>query len=136
VQTGFWHHDGVRYRLHAWVIMPNHVHVLLEIWQVPMGKILQNWKGYMAKEANKILGREGAFWAGDYFDRCIRDEDHFRKVVRYIENNPVKAGFVSMAEDWRWSSAHYRSKEDITRRKLTHPGADRLPPLPGAGTSS
>jgi len=129
VQGNLWHHDGVKYRLLAWVVMPNHVHALIELWQVPMGKILHGWKSYTAKEANKILGREGVFWEDDYFDRKIRDEQHFGRVVRYIENNPVNARLVRAPEDWPWSSARYRAKEDFSARTLTHPNADRIPPL-------
>jgi REP element-mobilizing transposase RayT len=130
VQGNLWHHDGVKYRLPAWVVMPNHVHALIEVWQVPMGKILQSWKGYTAKEANRILGREGAFWEDDYFDRYIRDEEHLRRVVRYIENNPVKAHLARSAAEWPWSSARFRSKLDLSGSMLTHPGADRVPDKP------
>jgi putative DNA methylase len=130
VQRSFWHSDGASYRLHAWVVMPNHVHVLIEIWQVPLGEILKAWKSFTSKMANKLLRREGSFWEDDYFDRYIRDEDHFRRVLRYIENNPVKAGLVAAAADWPWSSAPYRSKSDITGRTLTHPNANRVPTPP------
>jgi REP element-mobilizing transposase RayT len=130
VQNNLWHHDGVKYRLLAWVLMPNHLHALIEVWQVPLGEILKGWKSYTSKEANKLLGRAGTFWEDDYFDRYIRDEDHFWRVLRYIENNPVKAGLVRAPEDWLWSSARYRSKEDLSTCTLTHPNADRVPPSP------
>jgi putative DNA methylase len=130
VQGSLWHHDGVKYRLLAWVVMPNHVHALVEIWQTPMGEVLKSWKSYTAKEANRRLAREGTFWAEDYFDRYIRDEDHFRRVVRYIENNPVQARLVRTPEEWPWCSARHRSKDDLSARRLTHPGAERIPPPP------
>ena len=128
VQGNLWHHDGGAYRLLAWVIMPNHVHALIEVWRVPLGKILQAWKSYTAKEANRILGREGSFWAEDFFDRYIRDEEHLQRAIHYIENNPVKAGLVRAPEDWPWSSARYRSRADLSGRTLTHPTAHRLAP--------
>jgi putative transposase len=127
VQRNLWHHDGVKYRLLAWVIMPNHIHALIEVWQAPLGQILQSWKGYTSKEANRILGREGTFWEADYFDRYIRDEDHLRRVVHYIESNPVKAHLVASAADWLWSSARFRSHADLSARTLTHPGSARAP---------
>lgn len=130
VQANLWHHDGVQYRLLAWVIMPNHIHALIEVWQVPLGKILHGWKSYTAKAANQILNREGAFWENDYFDRYIRDEEHFRRVVRYIESNPVKARLVPLAEEWPWSSARFRSKEDLSSKTLIHPTANRVPDKP------
>jgi REP element-mobilizing transposase RayT len=130
VQDNLWHHDGLKYRLLAWCIMPNHVHTLIELGQTPLGEILKSWKGYTAKEANRLLQRAGTFWEEDYFDHYIRDEKHFRQVVRYIEANPVKARLVRAPEEWSWSSARYRSKEDLSARALTHPTASRQPPPP------
>jgi REP element-mobilizing transposase RayT len=120
VQENLWHHDGASYRLLAWVIMPNHVHALIEVWEVPLGQILKRWKSYTAKRANRILGRTGTFWEEDCFDRYVRDEGNFWQFVRYIENNPTKAQLVRAPEDWRWSSARFRSKEDLSARTLTH----------------
>jgi putative DNA methylase len=110
--------------------MPNHVHALIEVWQTPLGTILKGWKSYTSKVANKILGCGGTFWQDDYFDRYIRDEDHYRRVVRYIENNPVKAGLVRMPAEWPWSSAHFRNQEGTSHGTLTHPTSNRLPVNP------
>lgn len=129
-QANLWHHDGVQYRLLAWVVMPNHIHALIEVWQTPLGKILKGWKGYTAKEANKILGREGTFWQDDYFDRFIRDEDHLRRVVHYIESNPVKARLVACAAEWPWGSARFRGQTDLSAKTGTHPTASRVPDKP------
>lgn len=98
--------DGERYKLIAWIIMPNHIHLLLKSlngWE--LSKILQSFKSFTAQEANKILSRSGKFWMREYFDRRIRDYEHFEKTVRYIENNPVKAGFCEKPEVWEFSSA-------------------------------
>ena len=106
VQNALLHFDGERYRLSAWVIMPNHVHVLIEqIRGFPPGGIVHAWKSFTAKQANRLLGRTGAFWAPDYFDRYIRDQAHFDAAVYYVHENPVKAGLIARAEEWRWSSA-------------------------------
>ena len=100
------HFDGVRYRMLAWVIMPNHVHALLETLPAfPLGGIVHSWKSFSAKQANKILGRIGPFWMRDYFDRYVRGEEHLMAAMEYIEQNPVKAGLVRSANDWRWGSA-------------------------------
>ena len=112
--------DGQRYRLQAWVVMPNHVHVLVDIWQTPLAAVAQTWKRFMAREANKLLGHEGTFWEREYWDTWIRDEEHRRKAVRYVETNPVKAGLVAEATAWPWSSARLRDDQG------------RLPVLPGA----
>jgi REP element-mobilizing transposase RayT len=101
--------DGERYRLMAWCVMPNHVHVLIEtIPGVRLGEILHSWKSFTAQKANELLGRKGTFWARDYYDRYIRDDRHFADTVVYIEQNPVKAGLVERAEAWRYSSAARR----------------------------
>ncbi len=101
--------DSVRYNLFSWVVMPNHSHFLLtrfEDWE--LRQILHTHKSYTAHEANKLLNRTGKFWMGEYFDRYIRNAEHFRNTARYIENNPVKAGLCSQPSDWPFSSAWFR----------------------------
>jgi len=116
VENALLHFDGTRYRLHAWVIMPNHVHVLATpLHGNSLSAIVHSWKSYTAKEANRILGREGAFWLEEYFDRVIRDEIHYGKVVEYIEQNPVKAGLCSEATEWKFSSAYRREEKRAGR---------------------
>lgn len=98
--------DGARYRLHAWVIMPNHVHVLVTLMRdITLSGVLHSWKSYSVRHANAILGRQGRFWQPDYFDRFVRDARHYRATVYYIHQNPVKAGLCRVASDWQWSSA-------------------------------
>ncbi|MDX8409561.1 MAG: transposase [Mariprofundales bacterium] len=100
------HFDGARYRLHAWCIMPNHVHILVTLWpKYPLSSTLHTWKSFSAKKANSILNRKGEFWQAEYFDRAIRNEDHFVRTLEYIENNPIKAGLCQQATEWCWSSA-------------------------------
>ncbi len=113
VQEALLHFDGERYSLIAWVVMPNHVHALvtpIEDWEI--GKILHSLKSYTAKQCNRMLGRTGAFWQTESFDRYIRNDRHFQKAVEYIERNPVKAGLCREPEDWPWSSAYWRSQHD------------------------
>jgi putative DNA methylase len=114
VETALLHFDGDRYRMIAWVIMPNHVHVLIEVFEVyALCDIVHSWKSYTAKEANRILGRTGHFWFREYFDRYIRDERHFANAIQYIHNNPINAGLVDSAEDWPFSSAsRFLSQQD------------------------
>jgi REP element-mobilizing transposase RayT len=111
VMANLAHFDGTRYRLLAWVIMPNHVHVLIETLEgVRLGSLVHSWKSYTAKEANKILGRSGKFWADDFFDRYIRDDKHFENTLNYIHFNPVTAGLVHEPDDWPFSSAiHWKN---------------------------
>jgi REP element-mobilizing transposase RayT len=99
-------YHGDRYKLIAWVIMPNHIHLLLKPlngWE--LYKIMHSFKSFTAQEANKLLNRRGKFWMREYFDRRIRDYEHFEKAFRYIENNPVKARFCEKPSDWEFSSA-------------------------------
>lgn len=104
VQEALLHFDGRRYRLLVWCIMPNHVHVLMETMEGhPLSAVVHSWKSFTAKEANRILNRGGSFWMEDYHDRFIRDASHMAKVREYIVQNPLKAGLVNTASDWKWT---------------------------------
>jgi putative DNA methylase len=109
MENALLHFDGTRYHLLGWVVMPNHVHLLLEtIPDWPLENLIFSWKSWTAREANKVLRRNGVFWQRDYHDRYIRDGEHFDSAMQYLEQNPVKAGLCGRAEDWRWSSARRR----------------------------
>ena len=109
VEDALLYFDGQRYRLLAWVVMPNHVHTLVETAPgYPLPELVHSWKSFTARSANKLLGRRGEFWQPEYFDRYVRDADHFDNALRYIHQNPVKAGLVPRAEDWPFSSAGKR----------------------------
>jgi REP element-mobilizing transposase RayT len=105
---------GVRYLTYALVVMPNHVHWLMRpIDGWPLSDIIKGVKGSTANQINKIMGRKGTIWMPDYFDRYIRDSEHFEKAVRYIENNPVKAGLCVSPEDWPYSSANSKLRKRL-----------------------
>jgi REP element-mobilizing transposase RayT len=101
-------HQGVElghYELGSWVIMANHVHVLL-LPKVPASQLMKSLKGFTAREANRMLARTGTpFWQKESYDHWVRDEAEWHRIARYIENNPVKAGLVSVPEAFRWSCA-------------------------------
>lgn len=79
-------------RFHALVVMPNHVHALFSLSAgPPLPRVVASWKGVTARRLNQECHRSGSLWQKDYFDRLIRDDDHFHRCVRYIRNNPVKA---------------------------------------------
>jgi REP element-mobilizing transposase RayT len=91
--------------LFAWVVMSNHVHVLLQPHK-PLQEVTRAVKNTSARQANAILGRFGhPFWQAESFDHWVRNGKQFDRIVRYIEENPVKAGLVERPELWRWSSA-------------------------------
>jgi putative transposase len=110
VQSAFRFHDGTDYELRAWAVMPNHVHVLVMTGAKPLRQVIADWKQFTAREANKLLGRRGKFWAEDYWDTYMRDAAHELRARRYIENNPVKALLVREPAEWVWSSARFRDK--------------------------
>lgn len=102
--------DGQTYRLQAWAIMPNHVHLVVDVWELPLSKLLNHWKGATARAANLELKRRGHFWQREYFDTLIRDEAHLGRAIRYTESNPVKAGLVAERKAWHWGSARWRDE--------------------------
>ena len=101
------HFDQHQYLLDDWVVMPNHVHLIL--WPVPnftLSEILKSRKQFTATQANRMLGRTGQpFWQSESFDHWIRDEAQKARIRRYIRANPVKAGLCSSPESWPWSCA-------------------------------
>ncbi len=91
--------DAIWYRLAAWCVMPNHVHVVLEpIAGYGLPEILHSWKSYTAKQINKILGTDGQLWEIEYYDHLIRDEKDLRAQIEYVRANPRRAGL----KDWKW----------------------------------
>jgi REP element-mobilizing transposase RayT len=102
-------HTGERekelYEPQAWVVMPNHVHLLI-LPRVALAQITHWIKGKTAMEANRLLGRTGEpFWQDESYDHWARNEREFNRIVEYIEENPVAAGLAATAADWPWSSA-------------------------------
>ncbi len=118
---------GVRlehYQLEAFVIMPNHVHVLLFPLIAP-ARLLKSLKGFTAREANKILGRIGQpFWQAESYDHFVRDEQEFRRISAYIENNPVRAGLVVHPDEYAFSSARVGMSADTAGRSACATGID------------
>jgi putative DNA methylase len=113
VQDALLHFDGDRYRLHAWCVMPNHVHVLatlLSPWS--LSAILHSWKSFTGKRINAEVGRRGPLWWEEYFDRAIRDDAHFETAKSYIKANPVKAGLCALPDEWPFSSARVAARSE------------------------
>jgi REP element-mobilizing transposase RayT len=111
VQDSLLYFDSQRYRLSSWIVMPNHVHMILTPkpeWS--LSEIMKSFKSYTSHEANKILRQHGKFWMEDYFDRYVRNQRHFASAIAYVENNPVKARLCKHPEDWPYSSAWFRNR--------------------------
>lgn len=113
VQNAFLHFHGDRYHLHAWCVMPNHVHVLVEPL-MDLAVLVQGWKSFTSRwilRQNQRLALQipatNQLWMREYWDRYIRDAEHYQKVVDYIHLNPVRAGLCRTPDEWHWSSAAY-----------------------------
>jgi REP element-mobilizing transposase RayT len=91
--------NGQRYKLYAWCVMPNHVHVVVRLRRdAALPTVVHSWKSFTANEANKILGRRGGFWTREYFDRIMRDQEEVAHTIEYVHSNPELAGL----KDWNW----------------------------------
>ena len=94
------------FALHAFVVMPNHIHLLITP-HIPVPRIMNGIKGSSAHQANAILSREcQPFWQDESFDHWVRSTKEFGNIRAYIENNPVSAGLTSAPQHWPWSSCH------------------------------
>ena len=108
VLENLYFHNMKRYELICALLMSNHVHVvlkpLLQQKELPysLAKIMKDHKGYVARQANKVLSRSGAFWFPENYDHWIRDEFEFKRVLEYVLQNPVKAGLVQSYREWKY----------------------------------
>src|SRR5713226_10209965 len=107
-----------RYRLHAFVVMPNHVHLLVTP-QVTARQWLGPLKGFTGHVANRLVGRSGAFWQDESYDHLVRDSQSFERIRHYIEWNPVKAGLAGSPEEFAWSSATPPERAAAAQKGLT-----------------
>ncbi len=107
-----WHYwDGQRIDLIAYSIMPNHVHAVFTLMgeETELGKVnslrrhMHSIKSYSAHKANNILALSGSFWEEESYDRLVRSEEELRRIVRYVLNNPVKAGLCQDWKAWKWN---------------------------------
>ncbi len=111
--------DGKQYRLDAFSIMPNHVHIVFqpsmrEELPESLSSIMHSLKRNTAKRANEVLGRSGTFWEHETY---IRNQGEWKRIVRYVLNNPVKAGLVRTWQEWPWN--YVRDAEEIGRKLTT-----------------
>jgi acyl-coenzyme A synthetase/AMP-(fatty) acid ligase/REP element-mobilizing transposase RayT len=105
--------------LKAWVIMPNHAHLLLRLLpEHEMSTFMKRVKGVSARKINEIRGTNGPVWQPDYFDRYIRDGRHYGSVLSYIERNPVIAKLCWAAEEYEFGSAFAARFEAAEKRGL------------------
>jgi REP element-mobilizing transposase RayT len=126
--------DSQRYRLLAWVVMPNHVHILFQPmngWTV--AKIVAAWKKFTARKICDVRQDTAEtpntpVWHREYWDRYIRDQTHLERTIAYIHENPVKARLAVTAALWRWSSA-YPGSANLPIGSSSKDPSSRLPCL-------
>jgi REP element-mobilizing transposase RayT len=105
VTDAIYYRDQRAFQLHAFVVMPNHVHLLVTPLEA-ISKLMQSLKRFTARERNRTLGLTGnPFWQDESYDRLVRNEREFGRIVQYIEWNPVTAGLAASPENFPWSSA-------------------------------
>jgi putative DNA methylase len=93
------------YGLHAYAVMPNHVHILLTP-AIQLPRITGSLKSVTGRSANAMLDLKGPFWQNESYDHLVRNAAEYERVRRYIEYNPVAAGLAKHPSDFRWSSAY------------------------------
>ena len=109
LQDAIFHRHPAAYDLDVFCIMPNHVHMIFtpannEHGQpIALQTIMHSLKRFTATQANRILERKGQFWHHENYDHFIRGEDEWHRIVRYVLDNPVKAGLAKEWTDWEWS---------------------------------
>jgi putative transposase len=133
IRRNLYRHDGAKYHLLAYCVMPNHVHVLLQPIELrqeegqagllvpttedviseevpdarsPLARIMHSLKSYTGNEVNRILKRSGQLWQHKSYDHWVRDDEELERIVDYIAWNPVKAKLVGEPHQWFWSAAH------------------------------
>jgi REP element-mobilizing transposase RayT len=95
--------------LDVFTVMPNHVHTVFRPLRKsdggyhPLQTIMHSLKRYTARQANKILGRDGPFWQHENYDHVVREGAEWERIVKYVLNNPVKAGLVENWQDWPYT---------------------------------
>jgi len=119
VVESLFHFSGERYDLLAYVVMPSHLHWLFQPrpqWvetladgrRTPRERITYSLNRFTATRCNRFLNLRGAFWQGESYDHWVRDVDELERIIRYIEENPVKARLIGVADQWPYSSASAR----------------------------
>lgn len=94
------------YELLAFVVMPDHLHMLITPKQGPISDNLRNLKCFVAKQVREIIGGSGAIWQVSFRDRIVRCESDIERFADYIHYNPVEAGMVDDPVDYAFSSGN------------------------------
>ncbi len=130
VRDALLHFDGRRYHLHAWCIMPNHVHAVVTPWgEHTLSEILHSWKSFTAHAINKARGTRGDVWERESFDHLLRSSESLCRFVDYVEQNPVEAGLCADPEQWPFSSCRSCSGAGVPPASSNHAAGTAAPPF-------
>ncbi len=121
IETILSHRDASKYLLHAFVVMPDHFHLLLTVTDVTLERAVQLVKGGFSFRAKRELGFGGEVWQTSFFDRRVRDAAEFAAFTRYIAHNPVRRGLVAHSDQYQFSSACGRFRLDAVPQRLKPP---------------
>ena len=98
--------DSGIWEMHEWVIMPNHIHLFFELTSGNLKSVLESFKQRTGRAAGKVLDvPEQRFWQREWFDHWSRSDEEDARILRYIRENPVKAGLCEHPGEWQYSSA-------------------------------
>ena len=105
IETFFWMDSQKRFSPGAFVIMPDHYHIVMTLnEQNTLSAVMKSISSFTSREINKALGRTGQLWKKGYYDRAIRKTEDIKEIFDYIHNNPVRKGLVDHPEEWPYSS--------------------------------
>ena len=94
---------GIRFQPLAWTVMPDHLHLLLELGDTPLPRCIQALKSRTSRLVNAGMSRSASLWQAGYYDHCLRCDEDLLKQARYILENPVRAGIVQRPQDYPYS---------------------------------
>ncbi|MEW6214247.1 MAG: transposase [Nitrospirota bacterium] len=101
------------YYLLAFVIMPEHLHLIIIPKDKNISECMKSIKGFPARRINEVFGRKGSIWQSGFYDYILDSEEKVLSRIKYIEENPVRKGMVMQPEDYKYSSIRYRDETDF-----------------------
>jgi len=102
------------YYLLSFVIMPDHMHLVIIPSEKNISECMKSIKGFSARRINELLNRKGSVWQNGFYDYILDSENKTLSRMKYIEDNPVRKGIVTVAKDYEYSSINYRGETDFS----------------------
>jgi len=101
------------YYLLSFVVMSDHMHLVIIPREKNISESIKSIKGFSARKINEEFNKKGSIWQGGFYDYILDSEEKVLSRVRYVEENPVRKGIVTNAEDYKYSSLRYREETDF-----------------------